>query len=1000
MQEFSLSGGMASREFLNMLGQSTGECYFFVDCREQTVRFSENVLEARELFCVEDAACTLADWRRRMDPRDQERFSELFAALLCGEREAFEFSYRSGEAGRQNCWVHAWGKCSRDQKGRPDFILGRLSCLARGRAEPALPAFRSRDLKKEISRLLKDAVPGYLLLVGVDNLKSINLRNGRDFGDALLNTVTRVLREETPEGTRIFRVNGDWFAVNLPGADEPAVEALFARLHSRLEGRCTLSGGSVSYTDYHVPDVDTLLQYAESSLEYSKANGKDRLSFFSPEDYEQKLKAMELREDLQRSVDNGFSGFTVCYQVQVRSETYHVYGAEALLRYTAPLRGEIPPTEFVPVLEQTGLVYPVGLWVMEQALEQCRRWRCVLPEFHIGVNMSYRQLRDASIEQDVLDLLCQSGLPGSALTIEITESMQLLDYPHLNRIFRSWKDHGIEISVDDFGTGYSSLHRLQEMEIDEIKIDRCFVSSIEKSAYNYRLLSNMIELADSCGIRVCCEGAETQTELRVLEDLHPSLLQGFLFSGPCTPEEFTARFVRAGAVFTPQEPVKTQDVLPHSGALLPGEEEIARTILEAENDIFYLSDMDNYELYYLNPAGQKLFGVRDYRGRKCYKVLHGADAPCDFCTNACLRQDSFHIWENQNTYCGRRFLLKDKMVPYMGKQVRLEVALDITKQEYISPTAKERLAFADKIAGYMHSLAHHADYGEAVHQALSSVGEFYMADRAYLFEPSGKRDGSWNNTFEWCAPNVLPQQESLQEVPAETVRRWMEQFEKDQSVIVYNLAPLQESAPLEWEILHRQEIQRLIAVPIRDGRETVGFIGVDNPRYSIRDDTQVRVLASFLLARIRQDRNEHRYQALLRSANQDLLWSLGMGFWTMQIWKEENRRQMIADDFMCRQLSIKDTASLEACSAYLLNGIVEEDRGRVEAALREMEETGKTIQTEFAWVHPQRGKIRLRFSGMLLERTTAFSTFKGYCRILEPLSPAENENEISAVTGK
>ena len=111
--------------------------------------------------------------------------------------------------------------------------------------------------------------------------------------------------------------------------------------------------------------------------------------------------------DLQRSVAHDFSGFTVCYQVQVRSESYHVYGAEALLRYTAPLRGEIPPTEFVPVLEQTGLVYPVGLWVMERALEQCRRWRSVLPEFHVGVNMSYRQLRDASIEQDVLELLRQ-----------------------------------------------------------------------------------------------------------------------------------------------------------------------------------------------------------------------------------------------------------------------------------------------------------------------------------------------------------------------------------------------------------------------------------------------------------------------------------------------------------------------------------------------------------------------------------------------------------------
>lgn len=996
MQEFSPNGGKVSREFLNMLGQSTGEYYLFVDCREQTVCFSENILEVRELFCLENTVSTLEDWRRRMDPRDGERFSELFAALLGGERDAFDFSYRSGSGRRQNRWVHVWGKCSRDQNGRPDSILGRLSCMGRGREETALPAFRSRDLKKEVSRLLKDAVPGYLLLVGVDNLKSINLKSGRDFGDALLKTVARVLGEEAPEGARIFRVNGDWFAVNLPGTDEPAVEALFERLRERLEGRCTLSGGCVSFVDYHVPDVDTLLQYAESSLESAKANGKNRLSFFSPEDYEQKLKAMELREDLQRSVEHDFSGFTVCYQVQVRSESYHVYGAEALLRYTAPLRGEVPPSEFVPVLEQTGLVYPVGLWVMERALEQCRQWRSVLPEFHIGVNMSYRQLRDASIEQDVLELVRQSGLPGSALTIEITESMQLLDYPHLNRIFHSWKDHGIEISVDDFGTGYSSLHRLQEMEIDEIKIDRCFVSSIEKSAYNYRLLSNMIELADSCNIRVCCEGAETQTELRVLEDLHPSLLQGFLFSGPCTPEEFAARFVQPGPVFIPQEPMKIQESLPKTGVLLPGEEEIARTILEAENDIFYLSDMDTYEMYYLNPAGQKLFGVRDYRGRKCYKVLHGVDTPCDFCTNACLRQDSFHIWENQNTYCGRRFLLKDKLVNYMGKQVRLEVALDITKQEYLSPTAKERLTFADKIAGYMHALAHHADYGEAVYQALSSVGEFYLADRAYFFEPSGRQDGSWNNTFEWCAPNVLPQQESLQEVPEEVVRRWMERFETDQSVIIYNLAPLQESAPLEWEILRRQGIQRLIAVPIRDGGETIGFIGVDNPRYSIRDDTQVRVLASFLLARIRQDRNEHRYQALLRSANQDLLWSLGVGFWTLQVWKTEQRREMIADDFMRRQLGIRETAGLEACSTYWYNGITEEDRGRVEDALREMEETGKTVQTEFAWNHPQRGRIRLRFSGMLLEKTKTSCTLKGYCRILDSFCLAEKSVDATS----
>lgn len=284
MQEFSPNGGKVSREFLNMLGQSTGEYYLFVDCREQTVCFSENILEVRELFCLEDTVSTLEDWRRRMDPRDGERFSELFAALLGGERDAFDFSYRSGSGRRQNRWVHVWGKCSRDQNGRPDSILGRLSCMGRGREETALPAFRSRDLKKEVSRLLKDAVPGYLLLVGVDNLKSINLKSGRDFGDALLKTVARVLGEEAPEGARIFRVNGDWFAVNLPGTDEPAVEALFERLRERLGGTLYPFGRVRLFCGLHVPDVDTLLQYAESSLESAKANGKNRLSFFSPED--------------------------------------------------------------------------------------------------------------------------------------------------------------------------------------------------------------------------------------------------------------------------------------------------------------------------------------------------------------------------------------------------------------------------------------------------------------------------------------------------------------------------------------------------------------------------------------------------------------------------------------------------------------------------------------------------------------------------------------------
>lgn len=188
--------------------------------------------------------------------------------------------------------------------------------------------------------------------------------------------------------------------------------------------------------------------------------------------------------------------------------------------------------EVIPVLEQSGLICPVGLWVLREALRLCRRWRETFPEFHISVNMSYRQLEQASIAEDVLDLVNSSGVPGSALTIEITESMELVDYPQLNQLFCRWRRYGIQISVDDFGTGYSSLGRLKDMEIDEIKIDRCFVTNVQNSAYNYRLLNNTLDLADTSSVRTCCEGVDTVEELHVLRELRCSLVQGYLFAKP------------------------------------------------------------------------------------------------------------------------------------------------------------------------------------------------------------------------------------------------------------------------------------------------------------------------------------------------------------------------------------------------------------------------------------------------------------------------------------
>ena len=180
---------------------------------------------------------------------------------------------------------------------------------------------------------------------------------------------------------------------------------------------------------------------------------------------------------------------------------------------------------------------------MKEAIAQCAKWRRYNPEFRMSINLSYIQLQQPDLSQYIYDLLEQEGIPGEAIILELTESMQLQDYTKYNQLFYQWGKRGIQISMDDFGTGYSSLSYLKSLAIDEIKIDRCFVSRINMSAYNYRLLRNILELARSAQIRVVCEGVETPEELQTLAELAPEVLQGFYFSKPIEEELFEKQYI-------------------------------------------------------------------------------------------------------------------------------------------------------------------------------------------------------------------------------------------------------------------------------------------------------------------------------------------------------------------------------------------------------------------------------------------------------------------------
>ena len=492
-------------EVLNLLGDSGNDYLFLWDLASGRVYFAGNIWQRYDLPKNEDGGCTMDDWYRIVYKNDLPALRRELKLVRQGKAARYNNEYRLVDREGNRVWVNCRGRCQLDEQGKPIALIGRVSDTALERMVDQLTgAFNATRLTEDMDRILASEIPCYLLLMGVDNLKHINLRYGRDYGSRILCMIADTLEELVGVGLRIYRVNGDCFAANLPVEDQAVVEDIYRKLCARMAEYCTLSAGVVSYTGHQNVDSSVLYQYAEETLDKAKRMGKNTLAVFSQKDYEEKLSTVELQEELRRSVQEGFSGFSVYYQPQIRTGTYELFGMEALLRYRSPARGPLSPVEFIPVLEQTGLICQVGLWTLKTAMEQCRIWRKNVGELHVSVNVSYVQLSQENIEEQVLELLSDSGLPGDALTLEVTESMQLQDYSRFNRLFYRWKQAGIEISVDDFGTGYSSLGYLKNLNIDEIKIDRCFVRGIQYSAYNYRLLSNMLELARSSQLRVCC----------------------------------------------------------------------------------------------------------------------------------------------------------------------------------------------------------------------------------------------------------------------------------------------------------------------------------------------------------------------------------------------------------------------------------------------------------------------------------------------------------------
>lgn len=388
-----------------------------------------------------------------------------------------------------------------------------------------------------------------VLLLDLDNFKQINDSLGHSCGDRVLILVARRLQSCIRETDTISRQGGDEFVILLSNIRDPdSIEAIAQTVIESFAEPFTLDGYNLN-TSFSIgislyPDdgreFDTLLKQADTALYQAKDAGRNTYRFFSNQMNTDAMENIQLQGQLRSAIRD--REFVLHYQPQVDTSNGRIIGAEALIRWQHPEKGVIPPDKFIPLAERSGLIIPLGEWVLDEACRQAQHWRetRLLPCMSIAVNLSALQFKRGNIVETVARALASSGLPADLLELELTESILLHDMDVVMKTLRGLKAIGVKLSIDDFGTGYSSLSYLKRLAVDKLKIDKSFVHDMVSDSGNAAIVRAIIQLGHILQLTIIAEGVEHGDQLALLGSYGCEQFQGYLFSRPLPADEFAA----------------------------------------------------------------------------------------------------------------------------------------------------------------------------------------------------------------------------------------------------------------------------------------------------------------------------------------------------------------------------------------------------------------------------------------------------------------------------
>ena len=496
---------------------------------------------------VENAA---ACWSGLIHPHDETHFLESNQEIADGRAEEHNIEYRARNTEGEWIWLRCRGKLIRDKYGNPDMFAGIITNLGKEKQIDHMTGLYNRfEFEGSIKKYLMDGSQitriGVMIL-DMDAFKNVNDLYDRMFGDEILRITAGNISTMLSDNARVYRLDGDEFGIIITNGSETDAQEIFSKIQEQYTHQqeyngkkyyCTISGGYAVCPD-NADNYLELLKCANYALERSKALGKNRMTIYSPEIPQVKERKLEMVQMLRESIERGFAGFSVCYQPQVDAKTGKLYGAEALARWHCSKYGDVSPGEFIPLLEQNGLIVPMGMWILRKAAAQCKKWCEQKPDFNMSVNLSYQQFLEGDLTSFVRDILEEMDLAPFNLTLELTESYFVKEDAIVRETLESFREMGVRVAMDDFGVGYSSLFMLKYIPADIVKIDRGFVKGITTDLFNATFIRSITELCNDVGKQVCLEGVETKEEYGSVSNMGLRLIQGFYFGRPVPADKF------------------------------------------------------------------------------------------------------------------------------------------------------------------------------------------------------------------------------------------------------------------------------------------------------------------------------------------------------------------------------------------------------------------------------------------------------------------------------